>query len=222
MSETSIFARDFDRIIAEERENSRKQRHESEYPPERVSQMVREATEEGLREGYRKGLEDGREEVRADISASLSAALGNISPVIEKLSGELSRQQERVERDLSDFLLTLLEKVVPEAIHGYNDERIRNEVRAVARRAQGSRWIEIRVSPKISDLAQEALKSVLHEGAGIEDVRIIPDESLGITEVMGAWSGGRSAYSYERLCNRLMETLRADIRDRKELKGNGE
>ena len=210
-----LAGRDFDAEIERERAAARVARSAEAFPLSEVVGLLAQAREEGLAEGRRAGMDEGLALARKDVSASVAAVLSRLSSETGSLLESLEDHRLKVEDDVANFFLALLERAVPELLSGYHEDRIRSEAAAIARRAQGSRWLELRVSPEVSAQVRQALEDALPGGGGIGDIRVVPDAAMEQAEMSASWQGGRSEHSHTRLCDRLIETMRADIAARK-------
>lgn len=217
MNPVDIFGgRDFEADMEKERLQALQSRAPEALDPARLEDMMASVREEAWRRGHEEGLSEGQARASQDISASVASVLSGLSSRLGDLVRELDIHKARVEDDVANFFLSLLERAVPELLSGYGEDRIQAEVAAIARRAQGSRWLEIRVSPEVSESVRAALEAALPAGGGMEDVRVVPDGTMGPTDISASWQGGQSEHSHERLCRTLLETMRADIAARKE------
>lgn len=207
MSTIPLFARDFDAEIAGERSRSA----DTSPSEAEIAAMVDAAREQGRDEGVRDGREQARLEFEGSVSAMRVAALDALAPRLDRLIKDQDAHRARVEAELASLLYAICENAVPHVLERHGGEYLRGEINRIVRRAQGSRWLEIRVSPEHRGDVEAILRGLLPDCSEQRDLRVLADRSLGTTEIAAGWQGGSSRWSHERLCRAILEELSRDL-----------
>ncbi len=202
----SPFLRDFDAEL--ELEASQLNREDHGPSEEEIAARIQAAADEAREAGFREGRAEALAEAEATLAAARVSALETLKPKLVELAEGLGAHRRAVEADLHSFLIALCEKAIPHLVKLHGPVVIESELRKVARRAQGSRWLEVRVSPANHQGVKQALKDLIPADAQNE-LRVIPDERLGDSEIRAGWQGGSSSMSYERLCKAIIEKLKS-------------
>lgn len=201
----SPFMRDFDAEIEAE---AAQQKHPDQAQTEdEILARIQAAADEAREAGFREGREEALAEAEATLAAARVAALEGLKPRLVKLEEELGAHSRAVEADLVSFFLTVCEKALPHVIEEHGPAMVEAELRRIARRAQGSRGLEVKVSPANHEHVRAILIDLLpEETAGA--LRVIAEPGLGDSEIRADWQGGRSDMSYERLCRSILQRLK--------------
>lgn len=200
------FLRDFDAEI--EAEAAQLKQHDQAPSESEITARIQAAADEAREAGYREGRAEALSEAEATLAAARVAALEGLKPRLAALGEDLVAHQRALEADMVSFLLTIFEKALPHVIEAHGPTMLEAELRRIARRAQGSRGIEVRVSPSNLDHVRITLKDLLPEEAG-RSLRVTVEHGLGDSEIRAEWQGGRSDMSHERLCRSIIDKLKS-------------
>lgn len=209
MTDVPLFFRDFDAELAAEaalREVADQPAPSSEEIESRISEAARLAFEEGRAQGLAEGLAQARGEAA---SLQASALAGLQEPLAALLEGQRDHAAA-LEADIGRFLLGLCEKLIPELVDTLGPQRLEAETRAIARRAQGSRRLELRVAPENAAGVGRILAELAGDAEGRE-LRVIPDPAMGPVAIEAQWHRGRSEHDYARLCRSVAEAISRNL-----------
>lgn len=209
MSDLPFFMRDFDAEAAAEA--SRLAAPAVMAPSEeeieaRISLAAKLAFEEGRAQGHEEGIR----EARGEAASRQAALLDELRAPLGQLLQDQAAHAAAIEAELGAFLVSLCEKVAPELQDMLGAQRLASEAKAIARRAQGSRKLELRVAPGNVAGIEAVLREALGDGDGMA-LRVIPDPALGSCAITARWHKGRSTHDHERLCRSVLETIKNNI-----------
>lgn len=205
---TSLFNVVFDEEIAQEIKEQEAARDAASPPSmEEIALLMEQARAEGFAAGKAEGQSEALAEASAGYDAKLSEAMQSmVKPVNDLLANEKAHQRA-VENDLSGLLRSICEKCIPNVIAKFGDEFVDTEIRRIIARAQGSRWLEVRINPMHRDNIRLVLDAMVQPDGEKVQTRIIDDAQMSMTEIKASWHNGRSTYSHEKICEKLMENL---------------
>ncbi|MFG6084193.1 FliH/SctL family protein [Paracoccus litorisediminis] len=204
----ALFSRDFDAEI--EAEAQAQARHNS-APPAQSEEEIEVRIVAARDEGYTAGHEAGRAEAAASAAASfdarLAAAVETLPPLLDNLLKGVEAHRAQVEEDLGNLLLSICEKAIPLTIEKHGRDHLLGELRRIVRRAQGSRWLEVRTHPEEAGNIRMLVQTLLDAAGMGRELRVIGDQELDPGEVRALWHNGRSSWSQERIGKMILATL---------------
>lgn len=202
-----LFSRNFDDDLAMEAQQRIATETERHFCQAEMDAMIDDAARKAREEGYAEGLTAGRDEISQGIGAERLAVLKALSGPISSLMQSERQRHSVIERDLTEFMTSLCETVAPDLIENLSEIRIHEEVSSIVNRAQGSRWIEVRVTPEHRDAIESDLIGLIQNPDGNQELRVVADPSLSRGDIQAFWSGGRSKYSLSALCKKIVSLL---------------
>lgn len=205
---TSLFDTVFDVEIAREAEEMEAALNAAAPPtPEELEALLSQARHEGYLAGKADGVSEGKAEAAASYDAKFSEAIQGIVEPLNLLLADERKHQLAIENDLYGLLRSLCEKCIPNVIAKFGDEFVDTEIRRIIMRAQGSRWLEVRINPMHRENVRLVLDAMVQPDGEKVQTRIIDDARMGLTEIQASWHNGRSTYSYEKICENVMDSL---------------
>lgn len=205
---SSLFARNFDEELeAEECAAAERDNAQPSPSPDEIAEMIEQAREAGRAAGHEQGRQEAALEAAAALDARVAAGVENLAPQLDSLLSGMTEHRDQVEQDLSNLLFSICEKAIPLVVEKHSKYHLQAELSRIVRRAQGSRWLEVRCSNAEADSLRH-LMEVMHPASGkAQEVRVIGDESFEPGTVKASWHNGRSAWSHERISRKILESL---------------
>ncbi|WP_134680622.1 hypothetical protein [Paracoccus ravus] len=210
MLHAALFSRDFEAELARETEVELAAT-EALVSRDEVNELLAQARAEAYEAGLMAGRAQGIAETEDSIAKARNLALTALDARLAAMSEHLDEHQSALERDLEIFALSICEKALPELVEHYGKARMASEIAAILRRAQGSQWLEIRVSPKLRDEIERDLQAMAAFGSGTTSIRVMADPSCAPDCIRATWRNGRSDYSSSRLSQRILAELRREF-----------
>lgn len=206
----SIFERDFDSEIAQERQLARRGAT-ARHSDEALQAAVAEAREAALAQGRAEGRAEAEAEARAAEAASRAAALERIAARLGEVMDDAARHRAALETQLLSYAAATAETVLPEILAGRAEVRALAQIRRGLRLGLDSSRLEIALPPGAKELRAEveallATKGLTGRTTLTEDAGLAPGDARVV------WDGGRLDYSFAGICDAILGTLRARTR----------
>jgi hypothetical protein len=201
MSKNILLLRDFDQeaqVLADQEQAVRDSLTREEFDAELESRL-----EVARKAAYDEGFEAGKASALESLQARQTSVLETLAPEIAGLTADHQQYCDNLEVEMTNFMRDLCEKLFPDLGDLFLEDRIRNEIRGIARRANGSPWREIRIPGGLS-AACDALE--LPDASCVE-VKIIEDAELTGASVKARWRNGRSEYDFDSICKKITSLL---------------
>ena len=206
----SLFDRDFDRELAEER-RAVAQVDKARHSDEALLAAVAEARAEALAQGRAEGRAEAEAEARAAEAEALSTRLGQIAQRLDEMIAARDTHRAALERQLLGYAAVTAEKVLPEILDARAHARALAQIRRGLRLGLDAARLEIVLPEGAEPLRAEVARLVEAQGlAGRAVLRTDPALAPGDARV--AWEGGRLDYSFAAICDEILGTLRAIAR----------
>ncbi|WP_370161711.1 hypothetical protein [Limimaricola soesokkakensis] len=206
----SIFERDFDHEIAQERQLARREA-QARHTDDELLAAVAAARDEALAQGRAEGRAEAEAEARAAEDAARSAALERIAGRLGEIMAQEARHRAALEAQLLDYAATTAATVLPEIFEVHAHRRALAQIRRGLRLGLGAARLDIALPPGSQDLQREVEALIADRNLGARaHVTIDPELVPGDARVF--WEGGNLDYSFAQICGAILSTLRASAR----------
>ncbi|MGR3625769.1 MAG: FliH/SctL family protein [Limimaricola sp.] len=205
----SIFERDFDREIAQERQVAQRERR-ARHTDEELLTAIEAVRAEALAQGRAEGRAEAEAEARAAETEARSTALGRIAARLDTVLAQEAEHRAALERQILGYAATTAETVLPEILDSRAHTRALAQVRRGLRLGLGAPLLQIALPPA-SELRADVEALIAKQGLGAQ-ARITEDPALVPGDARVTWEGGRLDYSFSRICAAIRDTLRARAR----------
>ncbi|WP_341212431.1 FliH/SctL family protein [uncultured Limimaricola sp.] len=206
----TLFDRDFDREIAEER-RAVVQLAKARHSDDDLLAAVAEARAEALAQGHAQGRAEAEAEARAAETEARSAALERIAQRLDAVMAAQAEHRAALERQILGYAATTAEKVLPEILEDRAHARTLSQIRRGLRLGLGTARLEIALPDGAQALHRDVTDLVESRGIAARTT-ISGDPTLAPGDVRVAWDGGRLDYSFAAICDEILNTLRAHAR----------
>ncbi|WP_336461119.1 FliH/SctL family protein [Frigidibacter sp. MR17.24] len=207
MAAKGVFLRNFDEEIEAERraqDLSLAQR----FTEDEMAEAVAEARAEAFAEGRAIGKLDGIEETQATLAARQVEVLAAMIGPLREIAERTGEHHAALETQVTDFALSVCERVFPEFLATRSVAAARTEVRRALALALGKPAVKIRLSPTSHAILASEIRDLVEGEPGARHVDLAPDAKLGDGDVEVAWDDGFMSYGYAQVCARILSALR--------------
>ena len=172
-------------------------------PPTFSEEELAAARQEALMEGHADGFREGHAESMDTLEARLVELLDRMAPMVASLGEEQKRANERAQTNVARIVQALTAKLLPV----YARKHGADEVMAVATNCiaelQDAGRLTIRLSEDtIEELGDRLTKAA--DRAGFEgQLRILPDDTLGPSDVLVDWGAGGAERVYDSIRDQI-------------------
>ncbi|MEI4485513.1 hypothetical protein V8J36_04870 [Frigidibacter sp. MR17.14] len=207
MGANSVFLRNFDDEIEAERRAADLALAQR-FTEDEVAQAIAEARAEAFAEGRAVGKLDGIEETQATLAARQVEVLAQMIGPLREIAERTGEHHAALEAQVTDFALSVCEKVFPEFLATRSVAAARAEVRRALGLALGKPAVKVRLSPTSHAILAAEIRSLVEGAPGEQHLDLAPDARLGDGDVEVAWEDGFMSYGYAQVCARILTALR--------------
>ncbi|WP_127900767.1 FliH/SctL family protein [Solirhodobacter olei] len=205
---TTLYHRDFDAEIAEEARAAARARA-CKFTQEDVDEAVAAAEMRGHAAGRAAGHAEGLAEARGEIGARQAEALQAIAPQLDRMIEDRLAHHAALERQMVGFALTVAEKVFPEFVATRSATAAAEEVRRTLALALHSPRLRVQLSAATRDLIAPEIEAMARNRLDAGAIEVAVDPALAEGEARVIWEDGFMEYSFEKICNGILDALRA-------------
>ena len=175
------------------------------------------AKEQGHAEGYEQGFSAGRLEGEKAAEATIGdrhvAALENIGTSLNALLSDSAEHRAELAQQLFEFALQTCERVLPEALTTSAKQRSVLAIQRCVRRLAGTSELRIAVSETTLRTHQADIEAALDQQRGSTKVELVADPNLEDGDARVEWLNGSMEYSFARICQTILQAVRAAAAD---------
>ena len=172
-------------------------------PPTFSEEELAAAKQDAYMDGHADGFREGHAESMDTLEARLVELLDQIAPLVATLGAEQVKANERAQTNVARIVQAVTAKLLPVYARKYGaDEVMAVAVNCIAELQDAGR-LTIRLSEETIEDVGDRLKKAA-DRAGFEgQLRMLPDEGLGPSDVLVDWGAGGA--------ERVYDSIRADI-----------
>jgi len=172
-----------------------------------------EAVEAAEAQGYEDGRVAGRAEAAmaaADSDAERQlTALESLAPAMTALLEDADRHHRVLEAQMLDFVLSVFQQVAPQVIEAQARVQVEREVDNAIRMALGSAILRVYFAPSAHKEGEAQVQRTARlQGYGGR-IEVKPDPDLAEGDVRVEWDHGVMRYSFDDICHRILDALKA-------------
>lgn len=200
-----FFERDFDRELEIERGDINPAAAAAEATA--LDARIAEARAAARAEGEAAGRAAARAELLAEREAQRVEALGLLAARMGDLVAGADAHRQALEGELIDFAVAVCERLAPEAVELFAEERLRAELAEVLRMVQDEGRVRVRVAAELRDEIAADITQETADGIASGRIEVAADPAFGPGDLRVEWDNGFMEYGFAATCDRLIAAL---------------
>lgn len=207
-----LFERDFD-LEEQQRKERKAYREENplKYSDVDMQQIVSEQCEIAQQEGFREGVEAGRKEMEQSIIQASFESLESMRPQVQQFLVGMEEYRELVEREALSFVMSLMDKVVPDLIDDFAMSKVKEMMIKSIDMALGSTWIEFRMHREVKEFLEADIVQLLSMTGYKGSYDVVEKEELSHNQAVVLWENGKSEIDLNELKDNLSKIVNEAI-----------
>lgn len=177
------------------------------FTEEELGKILAEARQQGFEQGQEDGLNTGRREAQADLQAQATAATQELRDQLAVFVSQDAERRAELERDLTDMVLEIAERAVPDMLKAYSTEQVQARLADAIGKGARQAELDIRVSPETEAILAEMITQITPPDR-VMPPKVAADPNLKNGEARMTWENGFMQYSLDRVCEEILLALR--------------
>lgn len=172
-------------------------------PPTFTEEELATAKQDAYMDGHADGFREGHAESMDTLEARLVEMLDRLTPMVSALGAEQALANERAQINVARIVKALTAKLLPVYARKHGDEEILSVAMNCIAELQDAGRLTIRLCEDTTDDLGNRLTQAAERAGFDGTLRILPDPSLGPSDILVDWGAGSA--------ERVYESIEADV-----------
>lgn len=165
------------------------------------------AKQESYMDGHADGFREGHAEAMDTLERQLNELLEKLAPLVSALGDTQRDANDRAQANMARIVQEMMAKLMPVYVREHGSDEAVGVVADCLKAMQDPGRLTIHLSEETADLLGDRLSKVAARAGFEGQIRLLPDEELGTSDVRVDWGAGGAERRYDSIREEIDEAI---------------